>query len=43
MVEPYYKVVKDELMNSIMELGVSEYFYRNQFIEAGYNTLRHFY
>ena len=39
MVEPYYKVVKDELMNSIMELGVSEYFYHYQFNKAGYNTL----
>ena len=39
MVEPYYKVVKDELMNSIMELGVSENSYRCQFNKAGYNTL----
>ena len=39
MFEPYYKVVEDELMNSFMELGVSELFYRYQFNKAGYNTL----
>ena len=45
-VEPYYKVVKDELMNSIMELDSHKYvredkiyIYRNQFYVAGYNTL----